>query len=179
MPNRKLAELWDLTSLTDLESEVISALGLIDSRVSRIAFVEDSKRHSADNRIPLVKIEGIDEPLPLKSMGDGMTRLFHIVVALVNAQNGLLLIDEFENGLHWKVQPKVWDIIFQLAERLNVQVFATTHSRDCLAGFDTAWNNYPERGAFFRLDTKDGRIKATEYASETLTDAIEMDVEVR
>ncbi|EKV01877.1 hypothetical protein Lepto7375DRAFT_4071 [Leptolyngbya sp. PCC 7375] len=185
MPNQKLAELWDLTSLTDLESEVISALGLIDSRVSRIAFVEDSQRRSANNRtltnnrIPLVKIEGVDEPLPLKSMGDGMTRLFHIVVALVNAQNGLLLIDEFENGLHWKVQPKVWDIVFQLAERLNVQVFATTHSRDCLAGFDTAWNNYPERGAFFRLDTKDGRIKATEYTSETLTDSIEMDVEVR
>lgn len=180
MPNRKLAELWDLTSLTNLESEVISALRLIDSRVSRIAFVEDSQRRTGvDNRLPLVKIAGIDEPLPLKSMGDGMTRLFHIAVALVNAQNGLLLIDEFENVLHWRVQPKVWDIVFQLAERLNVQVFATTHSRDCLQGFDNAWNKYPKLGAFFRLDTKDGLIKATEYTSETLTDAIEMDVEVR
>ncbi|MEM6251782.1 MAG: AAA family ATPase [Cyanobacteria bacterium P01_D01_bin.156] len=179
MPNQKLAELWDLTSLTDLESEVISALRLIDSRVSKIAFVEDSQRRSSDNRIPLVKVKGVDEPLPLKSMGDGMTRLFHIVVALVNAQDGLLLIDEFENGLHWSVQPKVWNIVFQLAERLNVQVFATTHSRDCVAGFDSAWNKYPNQGAFFRLDAKDGHIKVTEYTSETLTDAIEMDVEVR
>lgn len=77
-----------------------------------------------------VKIEGIDEPLPLKSMGDGITRLFHIIVALVNARNGILLIDEFENGLHWSVQPKVWDIVFQLSEKLNVQVFATTHSHE-------------------------------------------------
>jgi AAA15 family ATPase/GTPase len=180
MPNRKLAALWDLTSLTNLESEVISALGLIDDRVSGVAFVEDiSKGRSGDNRIPLVKIKGIDEPLPLKSMGDGITRLFHIIVALVNARNGLLLIDEFENGLHWSVQPKVWDIVFQLSERLNVQVFATTHSRDCIEGFDSAWNKYPALGAFFRLDPKDGLIKATEYTSETLTDAIEMDVEVR
>ena len=180
MPNRKLAALWDLTSLTNLESEIISALGLIDHRVSGIAFVEDiSQGRSGENRVPLVKISGINEPLPLKSMGDGITRLFHIIVALVNAQNGLLLIDEFENGLHWSIQPKVWDLVFQLSERLNVQVFATTHSRDCIKGFDSTWNNYPELGAFFRLDVKDDLIRATEYTSETLTDAIDMDVEVR
>jgi AAA15 family ATPase/GTPase len=187
MPNRKLAALWDLTSLTDLESEVIAALRLIDERVSGVAFVEDVSRGNAsnfrdreiDNRIPLVKIKGIDEPLPLKSMGDSITRLFHVIVALVNARNGLLLIDEFENGLHWSVQPKVWNIVFQLSERLNVQVFATTHSRDCIEGFDSTWNKYPELGTFFRLDAKDTFIKATEYTSETLTDAIDMDVEVR
>ncbi|MBD2312280.1 AAA family ATPase [Desertifilum sp. FACHB-1129] len=180
--DRKLAALWDLTSLTDLESEVISALRLIDNRVSGVAFVEDisrSRTREPDNRIPLVKIKDIDEPLPLKSMGDGMSRLFHIVVALVNSRNGLLLIDEFENGLHWSVQPLVWEIVFQLSEKLNVQVFATTHSRDCIEGFDKAWNKYPELGAFFRLDVKGNSIKATEYTSETLTDAIDMDVEVR
>ena len=183
MPNRKLAALWDLTSLTDLESEVISALGLIDDRVTGVAFVENSgsdlRTGEKDRRVALVKIKGIDEPLPLKSMGDGMTRLFHIIVALVNARNGLLLIDEFENGLHWSVQPKVWDIVFQLSDRLNVQVFATTHSRDCIKGFDQAWTNYPTLGAFFRLDEKNGLIKATEYTSETLNDSMDMDVEVR
>ena len=183
MPNRKLAALWDLTSLTDLEQEVISALRLIDDRVTGVAFVENSasyfKTRENDRRIALVKIKGIEEPLPLKSMGDGMTRLFHIIVALVNARNGLLLIDEFENGLHWSVQPKVWDIVFQLSQRLNVQVFATTHSRDCIKGFDQAWNKYPTLGAFFRLDEKNGLIKATEYTSDTLTDSMDMDVEVR
>jgi predicted ATPase len=180
IPNRKLAALWDLTSLTNLESEIIDALKLIEPKVSGVAFVEDiSKGRSSDNRIPLVKIEGIDEPLPLKSMGDGITRLFHIIVSLVNARNGLLLIDEFENGLHWSVQPKVWDIVFHLSDRLNVQVFATTHSRDCIKGFDSAWDKHPSLGAFFRLEAKDSRIKVTEYTSETLTDAIEMDVEVR
>ncbi|MFP4007585.1 MAG: AAA family ATPase [Spirulinaceae cyanobacterium] len=187
MPNRKLAALWDLTSLTHLESEVISTLRLIDNRISGVAFVEDINKirsnsfpsREQDRRIPLVKIEGIEEPLPLKSMGDGITRLFHIIVALVNAQNGILLIDEFENGLHWSVQPKVWDIVFKLSQKLNVQVFATTHSRDCIAGFDWAWNQYPEMGSFFRLDEKQGVIKATEYTSETLTDSLDMAVEIR
>jgi hypothetical protein len=182
LSNRQLASLWDITSLTKLESEVINALRLIDHRVRGIAFVEcfgEDMINDPHPRIPLVKLDGIDDPFPLKSMGDGMTRLLHIIVALVNAKNGLLLIDEFENGLHWSVQSKVWDIIFQLSEKLNVQVFATTHSRDCIAGFDDAWNNYPELGAFFRLDRKNDIIKATEYTLETLTDSLEVDVEVR
>ena len=180
MPNRKLAALWDLTSLTSLESEVISALKLIEPKISGVAFVEDiSKGRSSDNRIPLVKVEGIDEPLPLKSMGDGLNRLFHIMVALVNAKDGILLIDEFENGLHWTVQPKVWEILFHFSEKLNVQVFATTHSRDCVNGFDSAWNKYPLLGAFFRLEVKNNLIKVKEYSAETLADSIEMDVETR
>lgn len=78
-----------------------------------------------------------------------------------------------------RARSQVWDIVFQLSERLNVQIFATTHSRDCIKGFDRAWNNYPELGAFFRLDEKNGSIVATEYTSETLNDSIDMDVEVR
>ena len=179
MPNRKLASLWDLTSLTDLAPEVISSLGLIDKRVLGVGFVENIRIRNDRDRIPLVKLKGASEPLPLKSMGDGMTRIFHIAVALVNAKNGILLIDEFENGLHWTVQPKVWDIIFQLAERLNVQIFATTHSRDCVQAFEQIWNKYPESGAFFRLDEKNSKIKATEYTLETLADSLEMDVDVR
>jgi len=54
-----------------------------------------------------------------------MTHLFHLIFALVNAKDGFLLIDEFENGLHYTVQPKVWELIFKLAKALNVQVFAS------------------------------------------------------
>ena len=181
MANSRLAALWDLTSLTDEESEVVAALRLIEPRVSGVAFVEDvnSRRSSRDNRIPLVKLQGYREPLPLKSMGDGMTRLFHIIVALVNARDGVLLVDEFENGLHWSVQSAVWDVVFRIAAHLNVQVFATTHSRDCIAGFEKVWNQHEPLGAFFRLEEQDGTVAVTQYTPDTLSDSIDMDVEVR
>lgn len=109
-----------------------------------------------------------------------MTRLFHIIVALVNASDGVLLIDEFENGLHWSVQPQVWRWVFRLAERQNVQVFASTHSRDCIAGFEEAWVEHLEAGGFLRLDSSDAEgIKVTTYDLETLGDALDMHVEVR
>jgi predicted ATPase len=180
MTEDMLAALWDRIGLTDLGEEVIAGLRLIEPTITGVAFVEGTDGASGNRRIPLVKISNVSEPLALKSLGDGIMRLFHIIVALVNARDGILLIDEFENGLHWSVQPKIWKTVFRLAEKLNVQVFATTHSRDCIAGFEEAWNEQKSDGAFFRLNVKqDGEVTATPYSCETLSDALETDVEMR
>jgi hypothetical protein len=179
MTDERLATLWDQISLTGLDQEVVTGLQLLEPAITGIAFVEGAGR-IRPNRLPLVKTGNTSEPLPLKSMGDGMMRLFHIIVALVNARNGLLLIDEFENGLHWSVQPKIWQTVFRLAQRLDVQVFATTHSRDCVVGYESAWREAEDQGAFFRLNVKSGGgVFATSYSCETLSDALETDVEIR
>lgn len=181
MPANKVASLWDSTSLTNLEDDVIDCLKLIDERIEGVAFVEEAGgQFVKDRRIPLIKLSGLNEPLPLKSMGDGMSQLFHIILSLVNTKDGILLVDEFENGIHWSVHPHLWKAVFRIAKRLNVQIFATTHSRDCVKGFDTAWNDYPNLGSFFRLNIDSYQHSGiTSYNSETLTDALEMDVEVR
>lgn len=180
MTDEKLATLWDQTTLTGLDDEVIKGLQLLDTNITGVAFVEGTDRRNRNNRIPIIKTSRATEPLPLKTMGDGMTRLFHIVVALVNAKNGILLVDEFENGLHWSVQPNIWKIVFRLAQRLNVQVFASTHSRDCIVGFEEAWKEQEEMGAFFRLEVKlDVGVAVTSYSCETLSDSLETGVEPR
>jgi len=171
-----LAQLWDNINLTDLQEEVVSCLQLIDSTIKDVAFVGDEGR----SRLAIIRKNGGQERLPLKNMGDGILRLFHIILAIVNAKNGLLLIDEFENGLYWGVQPKLWETIFRISERLNVQVFATTHSKDCVRAFEDIWRNNESNGTFHRIDkSKDGQIKCVSYDPETLSDAIEMNVEVR
>lgn len=178
MTDKQLALLWDAINLTGLDEEVIQGLRLLDKNIDGIAFVDDP--NTSSNRIPLIKLRYRTEPLPLKSMGDGIMRLFHITVALVNAQGGILIVDEFENGLHWSVQPRVWEMVFRLAEHLNVQVFASTHSRDCIRGFEMAWGDHEQSGAFFRINVaRDKAVSITPYNRETLSDALETDVEVR
>lgn len=171
------AYLWDSISLTDSELKVIQGLKLIEPRVEGVAFV--ASEDSRDSRIPLVKIAGISEPVPLKSLGDGMSRIFQIILSLVNAKDGVLLIDEFETGLHWGVQEEVWNLVFQLSKKLNVQIFATTHSRDCIKGFENAWSEHPEAGAFARINKGDNNIAIKEYDLELLQDSLITDVEVR
>jgi hypothetical protein len=71
-------------------------------------------------------------------------------------------------------------MVFRLAEKLNIQVFASTHSRDCISGFASAWEKNEEAGCFFRLNSGlNQQTTVTMYNRETLSDALETDVEVR
>ena len=91
-----------------------------------------------------------------------MLRALGISLALVNVKDGILLIDEFENGLYYSVQPELWQFIFRVARRLNVQVFATTHSWDCIEAFQKAASTDKQaEGFLIRLESKLGDIVAT------------------
>ena len=173
-----LASLWDKIGLTSLGPEVIAGLQLIEQKIKMLSFV-DAENQRSMVRIPMVQHSDFLEPLSLQIFGDGILRLFEILLSLVNARDGILVIDELENGLHYKIHPKVWDIVFRLAKKLNVQVFATTHSWDCIRGFEVVWREHLDEGTFFRLDMKEDQVKATYYDAKTLSDALRLDVEVR
>jgi predicted ATP-dependent endonuclease of OLD family len=98
---------------------------------------------------------------------------------LANAADGILLVDEIENGLHYTLQPEVWRFILQVATRLNVQVFATTHSSDCVRAFQEASAESDEEGVLIRLARKGDRIIVGEFDEETLAVAVEGNIEVR
>lgn len=108
-----------------------------------------------------------------------MSRIFAIVLSLVNAKGGLLLIDEFENGLHHSVQLDAWRMIFRLAQSLDVQVFATTHSKDAVEAFQEAAAETPELGVLVRLTRRGNAIIPTVVEEEDLGVAIRHDIEVR
>jgi hypothetical protein len=182
MDNTNISTLWDNISLTELESEVIRCLKIVDPKVSGVALVGDpeSAKFRKGGRIPIVRCKDSDERIPIKNMGDGMTRLFHIILALVSARDGFLLIDEFENGLYWGIHKEVWETVFRLAQQLKVQVFATTHSQDCVRAFHRVWSEDIDRGSFHRLEIDHAMMtKIVNYTPESLSDALETDVEVR
>jgi AAA15 family ATPase/GTPase len=55
-----------------------------------------------------------------------------LAIAISGARDSLLLIDEIDIGLHHTVLKKMWTFISDVAKEFNVQVFATTHSLDCV-----------------------------------------------
>ncbi|MFD2571353.1 ATP/GTP-binding protein [Spirosoma soli] len=171
--------LYDKIATTDLEDEVIGALKIIDESIIKLAFRVDPL---SSKRYPVVRLEANATPVPLRSMGDGINRILAIILAMVNCENGYLLIDEFENGLHYSVQEKLWEIIFYLAERLNVQVFATTHSLDCVEAFSAILNNgkqAKEAGMMIRLENYEGNIEATVYDADEILSTTRVHVDPR
>ncbi|MDR3198925.1 MAG: AAA family ATPase [Planctomycetaceae bacterium] len=170
------SKLFDNIALTDKEQNVIDSLKIIEPATERITFVEEGR----DERVAIIKLSD-SQRLPLKSMGDGINRVLTMILALVNSDNGFLLVDEFENGLHYTIQEQLWNIIFLMSQRLNVQVFATTHSEDCIRAFESVLNSSgnTQAGKLIRLDNKNGKIIPVEFDAKDLEITNRNDIEIR
>lgn len=174
----KITRLWDEIALTRVESEIIRALRIIAPDVEAVNIVGRGERPS--QVVAKVRRKQDPEPIPLRSLGEGMSRLFGLSLALVNARNGLLLIDEIESGLHYSVQYEVWKLILQMAQTLNVQVFATTHSWDCIRAFQQALNDDPASdGLLIRLERRNNALYPVIFDKGELAIADEQAIEIR
>jgi hypothetical protein len=174
----EIGYLWDDIALTDLEQDIIWALRIIDPEVEKLSLVANPMNNR--ERIAVVKVAKLARPIPLSSLGDGMNRIFGIILALVNAKDGILLVDEIENGIHYSVQPNLWSIVFNTAHRLNVQVFATTHSWDCITAFQkAAAENNDKDGMLIRLEAKREMTNAVLFDESELSIVSRDQIEVR
>ncbi len=178
LDTRRIGDLWNEMATAGLEDAVLSALQIIAPEVQRISLRVDQRGRR--EHIPIVKIAEAARLIPLRSMGDGMVRMFGIALALVSARNGMLLIDEIESGLHYSVQADMWRLIFGAAQRFNIQVFATTHSLDCIRGFrKAAIEDTQTEGVLIRLQRKRDDITATAFNEEEVAIATSNGIEVR
>lgn len=177
--------LFDKLALTPLQREVVKALQIIEPGIVDLNFLKDDRRRyrlsgerNEDERVPYIAIEGEKAPRRLSSMGDGVNRILTIILAMLNAKDGVLLIDEFENGLHYSVQRELWKVIFSLSKSLDIQTFVTTHSRDAIRAF--AAENTENDGVFIRLERRGDKVKAVTYDDKgDLELVLEQDIEIR
>ena len=186
----QIANDWDKIALSKFEEIAKKALRIIESDFEDIAFINRSEKNedSPDqsiSRAAYVRLKGFEHPVPLNSMGEGMIRVLQLILKLFQAEKGILLIDEFENGLHYSVQQKIWSLVFELSEELNIQVFATTHSWDCIQSFTSvAVERTDIDGVLFRVGrsikkSDNGNIIATVFDEDKLVRLTQADVEVR
>lgn len=171
--------LWDGIVNTQLKNKIFEALRILDDKIIEVNVQPIEINSYGVNTIVIAQVKNQSEPLPLKSFGEGLNRLFEIALTLVKCKDGILLIDEIEIGLHYSVLPDVWKLIFKTAKELNVQVFATTHSKDCIEAFAQAAVDSPEEGMLIRLERQGEKIVAKTIEEEMLADAVDYDVEVR
>ncbi|ESQ16974.1 MAG TPA: hypothetical protein DDY14_02125 [Chromatiaceae bacterium] len=174
----QMGALWDAIALTDVEQEIVEALRLVSEDIQAVQMVGGDERW-AGGRTAIAKSTRYPSPVPLKSFGDGVNRLFGIILSLCNARKGVLLVDEVENGLHYSVQSDVWRTLFRLAQDLNVQVFATSHSWDCVRAFQEAAHESPEAGVLIRLSNHNDRILPTLFSEHELDIVTRDQIEVR
>ena len=180
--NDSLASTWDEIILTPEQPRMIEALNLIsEASVTGIAMVGIGRNgRYGYSRRAVIQIEGESERVPLRTLGDGATRLLGVALAFANCQNGFLLIDEAENGIHHSIQRDFWTMVMRAAHANNVQVLATTHGWDCVRGFAQAAEDVNEvEAALVRLEKDGDAVRAVEYSERNLKAAARSGIEVR
>ncbi|MDY3556927.1 AAA family ATPase [Gemmata sp. JC717] len=179
-------ELFEEVVLTPLEDFVIEALRIIEPSIARIATSGAERRRTMSSRNInirgglLVRCEGIGDRIPIGSMGDGIWRLLGLALALAKTEGGILLIDEIDTGLHYSVMENMWRLVNQTAKRHRIQVFATTHSRDCYESLATVCRDTVSKNSEVTIQRVErGKAKATSYSEKEIVAAAERGMEVR
>lgn len=168
---------------TDFDRVVLKAGGeerlesLLRKIEPRLKTVRSIKPHGA---FLLYVDMGLPEKMPAIHFGQGFLRLLSIYSEIIASGKKVLLIDEFENGLHHSVLIDIWRGILEATEKEGLQVFATTHSYECIRAAHAAFaETIAYDFALHRLDEVKGQIKVVTYDKETLETSLASGFETR
>lgn len=137
----KMRDAWDEVLATGGEHEIARDLQLLVPEIDSIHFLTVSRTNGGGI---LVGHRGGGRRTPIGSYGDGLRRLLALRLALVGAKSGFLLIDEIDAGFHCTVMEDLWQLLVEVARKSNVQIFATTHSYDCIRGLGSLVRSRPD-----------------------------------
>lgn len=178
MTIQEIGRIWDGIALTDDEDNVVRALQIISPTLEKLVMVESPERRG--ERMLMAKIGEFSTPVPFKSLGEGASHLLSVVLALIKSRGSTLLIDEIASGIHYSVQPKLWSMIFDQAANFDVQVFATTHSWDCVSALNEAGSErLLQPASLFRLENDGRKIRVVAFSPEELSIVAHEKIEVR
>jgi ABC-type branched-subunit amino acid transport system ATPase component len=177
---KRLAEFWSEIALTPAENDVIEALKIVESKLVALNFLGNEFTSATGFGNVFVRLEGMDDRVSMASLGDGLKRMLAMSLKLVSAKGGTLLIDEIDTGLHHSTMIDMWRLIVETARRLDVQVFATTHSQDCLDAILYLQEERPELVEDISLHRLErGYPKTTRLSGRAIAAASERQIEVR
>src|SRR6185437_7768619 len=129
---------FNTVQMANEESSLDSILKSFDDSINGFKIIDDKPKCFVN-----------DKWIDITEMGDGTRHLISIVISLFYSKDGYLFIDEIENGVHYTYLSSMWKIIFELSKKLNCQVFATTHSRECIEAFNKL--NEDNEGIYIEL----------------------------
>lgn len=155
------------------EEEVVNALTVIEPRVKRIEVLSEYGGSSVYVDL------GLPSLIPLAACGEGFVRFFSIIVEVTSCRQGLLLIDEIDNGLHHSVMERLWKLLGKMCVDHEVQLVATTHNDELVMSAVDSFVSQPEDLAVFRVDRTDKGHKAVRYDEELMASVRDAEFEIR
>lgn len=170
--DRAILDRMGKAELNGEKEKIIGFLKRIDPSISDIVTLSVSG-------IPQLYINTNKKLLPVQFSGDGINKLLYIVLSIMDAKDGILLVDEIDTGFHYSMYKDLWKIVADVSSDYNCQVIATTHSYENIIGAVEGAKEYPEDFSFYRLGYDKEGLKSFRSSYDLLKSALRSDMEVR
>ena len=171
-----MGEMWNTALSESREDEIVNDLKILEPSLDSIHFLTGGRSASGI----LLGFANGGRRMPISTYGDGMRRLLALRLSFVGTANGLLLVDEIDTGIHWTVMEEMWRFVVEVARKNHVQIFATTHSYDCIRGLASLIHSRSELMDQVCIQKVDTSLKqAVCLRGEQIKVAVEQDIEVR
>jgi len=172
LTNDNLIYVYESIQENDKELELNFLINKFDSNISSFKIIGNN---------PKCKSLDSEEYQDINEFGDGLKHYISIIAALYHCEDGQLFIDEIDNGIHYTLLEKLWEIIFTISKEVNCQVFATTHSKEMINAFAKVSQELKDEDiSFIELGrNKDNEIKANVYDQEMFLYELNQNHEVR
>jgi hypothetical protein len=121
----------------------------------------------------------LKEKLPLSLISSGISKFVTILSAILTRGQGIVLIDEIENGIYYESFRYLWQTILQLAKVHDTQIFASTHSLECLRALLPSLENNEEEVLLLRAGRQNGTSGITQITGNFIEAALEQGFDVR
>jgi AAA15 family ATPase/GTPase len=121
----------------------------------------------------------VPSKLPVALISGGAQKMVSILLGIATQTKGVILIDELENGVYYKLLPKVWESLYSFAKRFGVQLFVSTHSKECLQAVLPIMAANEDSFRLLRAERQGGRYRVRQFPGKEFASAIEEDVEIR
>ncbi|MCA0780484.1 AAA family ATPase [Vibrio vulnificus] len=154
---------------------IVEFLSEVDSTIDDIRLVEDGEI----KRFIVESTKFTYKDLDITSYGEGLQRIFYIALGFAASKNGIICIDEFETAIHYSLLLKFTKFVQQLSEKFNVQVFLTSHSKECIDAFLLNEYSNDDISGYLLQTESNGEIKAKNVKGErfkSLIDTINLDI---
>ncbi len=138
LSNREIISFYSAIQRKKEEQFLNTILKNFDDRIESFKII--------DNK-PTCEIDS--EYYEITEFGDGVRHLISIVTALFTCEDGYLFIDEVDNGIHYTQLDEIWTIILEVSKKLNVQIFATTHSKECISSFNKIQTKLQDKDTYY------------------------------
>jgi AAA15 family ATPase/GTPase len=110
--------------------------------------------------------------MPLGLVSDGINKLMGILLGIAACKNGVVLIEQIEDGFYFDRLESIWRLIHKAAVKNNCQIFATTHSRECLSALPSTIEGNEEDFCLLRSEDKPGQFGFNQVSGKSIKSAL-------